>query len=313
MKKLLCLLSITLLFACEEEDNNHNQEPYRYPDVIVIDSLKIDRKVLIIGIDGFRSDVMQESISPFIYGLSQNNNVYCNLNHIVEGITSSGPNWSSLLTGVHLEKHNVTNNNFENDNYNNYPPFFHYIETADNNIQTASIVNWTPINNYIMSDYADFVPVESINDSTVFENAKKILLNTDSINADILFLHFDELDGAGHTYGYSSLIPEYINTVNILDFYAENLFDIIENRRSNGEDWMYFIISDHGGDGTGHGDANNPNINTTIFLAEHPFLQLKANCCYTSSQADLASTVLDFLGILSSQFEYNTDGVSILE
>ena len=92
-----------------------------------------------------------------------------------------------------------------------------------------------------------------------------------------------------------------------------DLFNIIENRRSNGEDWMYFIVSDHGGDGVSHGDANNPNINTTIFFAEHPFLQFKANCCYISSQTDLAPTVLDFLGISSSQFEYNKDGLSVLE
>ena len=128
-----------------------------------------------------------------------------------------------------------------------------------------------------------------------------------------MFLHFDELDGAGHGYGYSPFIEEYTNTATTLDGYCESLFNIIDDKRLDGEDWIYCIISDHGGEGTGHSDADHPNINRTIFFAQHPELIFKANCCYTSSQVDLAPTVLDFLGISSSQFEYNQDGTSIIE
>ena len=72
-------------------------------------------------------------------------------------------------------------------------------------------------------------------------------------------------------------------------------------------------MSDHGGEGTGHGDANHPNINRTIFIAEHPSIPLKPPCCYVSSMPDLAATILDFIGISSSQFQFNKDGTSILE
>ena len=126
-------------------------------------------------------------------------------------------------------------------------------------------------------------------------------------------MKFDELDGTGHTYGFSPDVEEYTNYANILDGYSEELFNIIKNRRVKGEDWMYFIVSDHGGEGTAHGDSSDPNINQTIFLAQHPELIFKANCCYTSSQADLAPTILSFLGISSSEFEANTDGLSVLE
>ena len=93
----------------------------------------------------------------------------------------------------------------------------------------------------------------------------------------------------------------------------DELFNIIENKRANGEDWLYFIISDHGGEGTSHSDASDPNINKTIFFSEHPELIFKASCCYVSSQVDLAPTILDFIGISNVQFEQNTDGISILE
>ena len=303
------LALIIILFACDPDNNsNINQGP----DIITVDSLKINRKVLIIGIDGFRSDVMQEDMTPFMFSL-QNRNCYYNLIHETEEITYSGPNWTAMLTGVHQNKHNVLDNSFDNYNFNDYPPFFHYLNQANINIQTTSVVNWTPINNHVLSNYADYAPESSMNDLTVFENAKQILLEQDPLDADIIFLQFDELDGAGHSYGFSPATQEYVNTANAIDTYSSQLYNIIENKRSEGEDWMFMIISDHGGEGTSHSDGSDPDVNRTIFIVEHPNLQLKADCCYFSNQSDLAPTVLDFLGVSSSHFDNNTDGLTIIE
>tara|TARA_B100000530_G_scaffold332816_1_gene279777 strand:- start:389 stop:1333 length:945 start_codon:yes stop_codon:yes gene_type:complete len=314
MNKIIYLFPLALMFVFSscDPDENANPNPNEGPDTITVDSLKINRKVLIVGIDGFRSDVMQESMTPFMFNLQDRNN-YHNLTHQTEEITYSGPNWSSMLTGVHQNKHNVLDNSFQNDNYSNYPPFFHYLHEANVGIQTASLVNWSPINIHILAGHADYAPESSMNDATVFENAKQILLEQNPLEADVLFLQFDELDGAGHEYGFSPTAEEYVNTATILDTYASDLFDIIENKRANGEDWMFIIISDHGGEGTSHSDGEHSNVNTTIFFAEHPDMLFKANCCYFSNQTDLGPTVLDFLGISSLHFENNTDGNSIIE
>ena len=48
------------------------------------------------------------------------------------------------------------------------------------------------------------------------------------------------------------------------------LFNTINTKRLSGEDWLIMVVSDHGGDGTGHGDAE-PYINQTIFFAQHQF------------------------------------------
>ena len=89
------------------------------------------------------------------------------------------------------------------------------------------------------------------------------------------------------------------------------MFNLIETKRVDGEDWICFIVSDHGGEGTDHGDSSNPNINKTIFFAEHPTLSFRKN--YTSNQTDLSASILDFLGITNSNFDCKTDGISILE
>lgn len=306
---LITFLLLISILSCEEDMTSPCDQ---YSNIIEIDeSIKVKRKVLVIGIDGFRSDAMQEAITPFIDSISKENSAYYTPYHIVEEYTWSGPNWSSILNGVHINKHNVKDNSFDDHNYNTYPPFFAYIKEANSNLNTAAIVNWTPINNFILSDFVDYAPVESMNDSIVFENAKKVLIDSSPLNPDILFLHFDELDAAGHNYGFSPYIQEYKNTLNNLDLYVENLFKIIKSKRIKGEDWIIFIVSDHGGQGTGHSDTKNTNVNRTIFLAQHPYLKFKKN--HISNQTDLAPTILDFLGISSSTFNCKTDGISILQ
>ena len=117
-------------------------------DSVKVDSLKISNKVMIIGVDGFRSDAMTQEITPSIFDFSQRN-VYKNLSHLTEEDTYSGPNWSSILTGVHYNKHNVTDNSFDGSLFDMFPTFLNYIENNVSSINTSSIVNWLPINQKI--------------------------------------------------------------------------------------------------------------------------------------------------------------------
>ena len=278
---------------------------------VFVDSLKVNNKVLIIGIDGFRSDAMSKEITPFIYKLLSERNVYENLSHSTEEDTYSGPNWSSILTGVHYSKHNVLDNSFNGSRFDTYPPFLRYIESNIDSINTVSIVNWAPINEYILSDYVDYYSDGYINDSVVFHKAMDLLIHHNPIRADILFLHFDELDAAGHSFGFSPIIQEYRETLSILDSYVDSLISIIDAKRLSGEDWLCLLISDHGGDGTGHGDYNNPNISKTVFMAEHPHLNFRQD--HISDQTDIGPTILDYIGLSSIQFDCKKDGVSIIE
>ena len=277
---------------------------------VEVDSLNINNKVLIIGIDGFRSDAMTQEITPSIYEFSQRN-AYKNLSHLTEKDTYSGPNWSSILTGVHYNKHNVIDNSFDGSLFHMFPTFLNYIENNASSINTSSIVNWLPINQKILSNDVDYYTESHISDSLVFIEALNLLLNNDPITPDILFLHFDELDAAGHNFGFSPNITEYVETLNNIDLYVDSLVSIIDNKRLFGENWMCILVSDHGGDGYSHGDYNNIKIRETVFIAEHPSQNFKLQ--HKSNMTDIAPTVLDFLGISSSKFDCSRDGHSVLE
>ena len=99
-------------------------------------------------------------------------------------------------------------------------------------------------------------------------------------------------------------------TLSKIDVFVESLFNIIEEKRNDlGEDWLFFIVSDHGGDGTGHGDSENPHINQTIFFSQHPDLNFIPN--YITNQTDLAPTILDYMGVASEEIDCKMDGISI--
>lgn len=276
-----------------------------------VDSTKINRKVLIIGVDGFRSDGMQFSLTPFLYEFSLRNTTFYNNRHLIEDLTHSGPNWSSILTGVRWSKHQVTTNEFENNNLVEYPHLFKYIELADSSIKTVSIVNWTPINEHIASPYSDYAPTYKCTDLEVYQHAVNLLSVENGIYPDILFLHFLDLDYTGHGFGFNPNVMQYANKLTTFDSYVNHLVAIIETKRLEGEDWIIFIISDHGGEEKFHNNGfGYDNIKYTIFYVNHPevkFLKTKQ-----SSQVDLAPTVLDFLGIKSGEFNYKTDGISLI-
>ena len=64
--------------------------------------------------------MLTQETTLLLYAISQRN-AYVNLSHLTEEDTYSGPNWSSILTGVHYDKHNVTDNSFDGRGFHVFP------------------------------------------------------------------------------------------------------------------------------------------------------------------------------------------------
>ena len=80
------------------------------------------KKVLIIGIDGLRAEALSEARTPNLDRLIARG-CYTDRARTRE-ITVSGPGWSSMLTGVCMDKHNVRDHPFDANQLHRYPPFF---------------------------------------------------------------------------------------------------------------------------------------------------------------------------------------------
>ena len=83
-------------------------------------------KVLLIGIDGVRPDVMAEVPTPNLDALAGGGRFITDAQTTTPSV--SGPAWSSMLTGVWPDKHGVTDNEFTGKRYDEFPDFLTRIE-----------------------------------------------------------------------------------------------------------------------------------------------------------------------------------------
>ncbi|MFN1218377.1 LamG-like jellyroll fold domain-containing protein [Chryseobacterium kwangjuense] len=234
------------------------------------------KKVLFIGIDGCRADVMMSSNVPNIQNLV-NQSIY-SLDGLCAATTWSGNGWSTMLTGVWHTKHNVQDNNFTSPNYANYPDFLTRAETYNPNLKTISLAHWAPINDKIIQN-ADVQT--NLDSDLAVKNAAVSALQTD--NPDILFVDFDDVDHAGHSYGFASTVPQYVSAIQTIDSYIGAIVTAMKNRPTyNNEDWLVVLTTDHGAIQSSHGGGN---------LSERKIFTVYSNPGFTPQQ--ISKTVLE--------------------
>lgn len=249
------------------------------------------RKVLIIGIDGLRPDALAAADAPSIDALIADGAYSASAQ--AEDITISGPGWSSMLTGVHRDKHGVTGNSFVGSNYEQYPHFFERLEAACDT-RTVSIANWAPINTTILRNRADLV-LTGGPDSLVAQRAADVLGSQDM---DVLFVAFDEVDGAGHSFGFDPSVPQYLAKIAETDGRVGQILTAMRARPTfASEDWLIVLTADHGGtiDRT-HG-RNIPEHRTIPFLVSGSSSARGTTITPAPQLPDLAPTVMAFLGV----------------
>ena len=234
------------------------------------------KKVLFIGIDGCRADVMMSSATPNIQNLISQS-IY-SLDGLCAATTWSGNGWSTMLTGVWHTKHNVQDNNFTNPNFANYLDFLTRAESYNPNLRTISLVHWASINDKIVQN-AD-VKTNFGTDLAVKNAAVNALQND---NPDILFVDFDDVDHAGHSYGFSSSVPQYVSSIQTTDSYIGEIVSAMKNRASyHNEDWLVVLTTDHGAVDGSHGGGN---------LSERNIFTIYSNPGFTPQQ--ISKTVLE--------------------
>ncbi len=226
------------------------------------------KKVLIIGIDGCRADALELANTPAIDNLISNGTF--SPDALNDDITISGPGWSAILCGVWSDKHLSVDNSFVGTDYTNYPPLFKHIEDFNSDLNTVSICNWNPINDYIVQNHADF----KLNVSSDLEVSNEAINYLSSNDPDCMFLHFDDVDHAGHADGFSPNVSQYITAIEGVDSYISPIIQSISQRPNYAnEDWLILITTDHGGLGTSHGGNSIEEQNVFVIASGNTITQ----------------------------------------
>ncbi|MEJ2541049.1 MAG: alkaline phosphatase family protein [Gemmatimonadota bacterium] len=271
------------------------------PDLETAETERV-RKVLVIGIDGVRPDILAEVPTPNLDALADSG-VW--IDDARTGLPSvSGPGWSSMLGGVWPEKHGVTDNAFTGKRYDLYPDFLTRIEQVRPELSTFAVADWPPL-----MEAADGAPPisEAVDVRHVLDGAEVGWAEADERSVslavkalsdgdpDALFVYLGNPDETSHERG--SIEAAYRESLALADTHVGALVDAVRRReRFEDEDWLILSSTDHGRRRDGGHGGDTVEERTIYFLASGPAVARDA-VPDSVFVVDVAVTALAHLGI----------------
>ncbi|KKI93281.1 antitoxin [Bacillus sp. SA1-12] len=179
--------------------------------------------------------------------------------------TISGQNWGSMLHGVVPSTHGLNNGNVDKPypEKNPYPSYMKLLKQERPMLNQASFTTWSPINKGIIEDSAGAYKVNGGNDTNTTQKTVDYI-KAEGKNSRHIFVHLDEVDGAGHNYGYGS--QKWYEALQKADQHVGQIVQALEEEELM-EDTLLIVTTDHGGKGTGHG-GSSPEEQTIFWTAK---------------------------------------------
>ena len=283
MRRTLAMLAACLTIGCARQDTS-------VP------------KVLLVGLDGVRVDILAAAQTPVIDSLIAGG--FFSGNAITRQRTVSGPGWSSMLIGAGQDKHLVRNNDFHGNAYARYPDFLTRLEQLDTAYSTLAVVDWPPL-----GDTTDGGPLisDAVDTKILFNGEEMGYPRADSLSVeaaiehladpdlDAAFVYLGNIDVVGHE--TSSLSAEYRAAIEIADRQVGQMLAALRRRATYArEDWLVLLSTDHGRtDDGGHG-GESPAEHNIFFLASGPSVRA-GPIDGVPHIVDVAVTALTHLGV----------------
>lgn len=237
------------------------------------------KKVLLIGLDGVRVDILAAVNTPVIDSLAATG--FFSDEAQMRDRTMSGPGWSSMVIGARTEKHLVDGNDFTGNDYATYPDFLTRIEQIRPELNTLAVLDWPPLGTTDSGGplFSDAIDVKinfdgetdgyGLADSLSVAAAVEQLRTTD---VDAAFVYLGDADVVAHD--TNSRSAEYKASIERADAQVGQLLNALRDRPTYaGEDWLILLSTDHGrNDAGGHG-GRSPSEKTIFFLASGPSVE----------------------------------------
>ncbi len=243
--KISYIIAVLLLLAAGTGNLYSNDKKKQMPHVLVI------------GIDGLGAHGIGMSKAQNLNGLMKNGSYSLAARTVMP--SSSGPAWSSLITGATVERHGIGNNSWTADtkilepvfkgDHNMFPTIFGEIRKNFPHAVVGAIYHWGSFGNFIEKNVCDLsIPASSEEDAI-----QKTCDFLTEKRPDFTFVHLDLVDHAGHGHGYRS--AEYVKAVEKADSLVGVLMAKLKEVGMI-DQTVVFIVADHGGLETKHGGSS---------------------------------------------------------
>ena len=256
-----------------------------------------DHTVLIFSIDGLRPDVCLRADTPSIHALMQDGAFTFWSQTTAVSITL--PSHTSMLTGVTPARHEIVWNAdlpFSSPVWPKAPTLFEVAKHAG--YTTAMVAGKSKFNQLAKPNTVDWLSVpqkanSKVSDGDVAAAAIDII---GQHRPDVLFVHFPDVDSAGHAKGWGS--HEQLAAVHLADAAVGR---VVAAWRSAGlaQYGLIMLTTDHGGQGRTHG-ADDVRSRNTPWIAVGPGLQKDYDLTCSAADdpvriEDTFATALDWL------------------
>jgi predicted AlkP superfamily pyrophosphatase or phosphodiesterase len=277
------------------------------------------RKVLLIGIDGARPDILADVHTPQLDSLIANG-AYSD-SAVTTRPTLSGPAWSSMLTGVWPAKHGVLTNRFQKNRYTQYPDFLTRVEQVHPELETFVVADWLPL---VADDSGGPLFGEAPDVKVVLngydlgwaeadeQSVDAAVEHLRTADPDALFVYLGNPDETSHQTG--AIGEDYRAAIELADRHVGRLVAAVRSRPNYAEeDWLVLVSTDHGRRADGGHGGSSPEEQTIFVLASGPSAT-RGRIEGKPEIVDVAVTALAYLGIpLDPAWELDGEVIGLKE
>lgn len=251
-------------------------------------------RAFILGIDGMRGTAVHEADAPHLRAFMATAAWTTDARTVVP--SSSYQAWGSLFHGVSPEKHQCGGATPIRDDVP-WPSFLKVARQQHPDWVLASFCSWGPINDHVLENSCG---IEKLNGPDLHVTVKAASFIREK-RPQLFFLHLDNLDGAGHGFGYRS--EEYRVCITQQDVLLGKVLAAIAEIDPAGRS-LVIVVSDHGGytvtqDGKtwhSHG-ADNEDCVRIFWSCRAPGVPAGRELAPGINITDTAAVVAHFLGL----------------
>ena len=238
------------------------------PKVFAEDIQQPVQTVIIIGVDGLSPRGVDEGLTPNMNRLIGQGSYSFHARGVFP--TSSSPNWASMIMGASPSQHGVTSNDWrvwnraitpsKKGEAEHFPTIFSELRQYRPDSKIAVVYDWGGF-----GELFDHKDVDVNADTEGPENTMHRAVEEFKYNRpDLLFIHLDHVDGAGHGNGWHT--PEYFEAVKRADDRIGEMIKAIDEEKA-WSNTVLVVTSDHGGVGKSHGGESMAELEIPWIIA----------------------------------------------